>query len=201
MKKFERLPVESRKEEIKKAAIRLFLEKGFRATTMENIVASVSLSKGGVYRIYPSTTSILSDIILDGGRLRNQLYRQLAQQRIEKGEEITLASVAEIICEGMIAYPEIAEIYTEFLIEKRRIPELEVVYQEICLETTKQTLDMIAEMGLQDKLNLDSQKTQRLLDVMNTTILGIVILNQRDSYETIKPYLLSILNTSLRKDD
>ena len=35
MKKFDRLPPEKRKEEIKAAAMELFLNKGFAATTME----------------------------------------------------------------------------------------------------------------------------------------------------------------------
>ncbi len=50
---------EERLEEIRQAAIRCFLEKGYRFTTMEDIVAQTTLSKGGVYRYYSGTREIL----------------------------------------------------------------------------------------------------------------------------------------------
>ncbi|MDO4633005.1 MAG: TetR/AcrR family transcriptional regulator [Eubacteriales bacterium] len=201
MKKFERLPAESRKQEIKTAAIRIFLEKGFKATTMENIISEVTLSKGGVYRLYSSTQAILSDIILDGARARNDFYRQRALEKTAYGEQIDIPMIAEILCDGMLFYPEIAEIYTEFLIEKRRNPELELLYQKICRETTEQTLKMIEQMGLQKELSLNEKKMERLTDLMNTAILGIVILKQRDHYEKVKQQLLTALLSVLSEGD
>ena len=43
-----RLLPEERKKEIRKAAARKFLEKGFSATTMEDVIAESGLSVGGV---------------------------------------------------------------------------------------------------------------------------------------------------------
>lgn len=47
-----RLLPKEKKREIRKAAARKFLEKGFSATTMEDVIAESGLSVGGVYHYY-----------------------------------------------------------------------------------------------------------------------------------------------------
>jgi len=48
-----------RKNEIADAAMRVFLKKGFRNTSMEDIINETSLSKGGFYYYFKSTKEIL----------------------------------------------------------------------------------------------------------------------------------------------
>lgn len=50
---------EERQEEICVAAKKLFLTKGFKQTTMEDIVAMTTLSKGGLYHYFGSTKAIM----------------------------------------------------------------------------------------------------------------------------------------------
>ena len=47
-----RLSEEERKKEIMDSATEVILEKGLEKTTMEEIIAGTSLSKGGVYHYY-----------------------------------------------------------------------------------------------------------------------------------------------------
>jgi len=56
MAKFQRKTAEERKDEIRRGAVQAFLKKGYRNTTMEDIVASTTLSKGGVYRYFWNNT-------------------------------------------------------------------------------------------------------------------------------------------------
>lgn len=70
-----RLSPEKRKEEIKNAAMKLFTEKGFSHTTMENIINETGLSKGGFYHYYNSTSDILYDLMKDGIEYRNQVIK------------------------------------------------------------------------------------------------------------------------------
>ena len=55
-----------RKNEICEAAKKCFLSKGFKGTTMEDVIKETGMSKGGVYRYYKSTSDMLYDFMLSG---------------------------------------------------------------------------------------------------------------------------------------
>ncbi len=128
-----------------------------------------------------------------------QFFMGEGQQKMKEGSRIDLQAIAEIICDGMLCYPEVAEIYTEFLIEKRRIPELEALYQKICEETTAETLTLVDQLELSEELCLNEEKLHLLTDTMNTAILGIVILNQYDNYQAARQQLFHSLLSVLSK--
>ncbi len=69
-----------RKKEIMEAAKSVFLEKGFEKTTMEDIIAETSLSKGGFYHYYASTTDILHDLMIEGIAYRINIIKQTVGQ-------------------------------------------------------------------------------------------------------------------------
>ncbi len=54
---------DAQREEILKAARRLFLGVGYRATTMDGIATHCGISKRTLYRLYPSKTDLFSAII------------------------------------------------------------------------------------------------------------------------------------------
>lgn len=54
---------EVRKKEIITASEKLFLEKGYSETTIEDILKSTNLSKGGFYHYYSSKEEVLSAIV------------------------------------------------------------------------------------------------------------------------------------------
>lgn len=209
MKRFERRAPKERKAEIKAAATKLFLEKGFSATTMENVVERVSLSKGGVYRIYPSTKAILSDVILDEMRVRNAFYERRAQELAASSGRLGARALAQVVCEGMLLSPEVAALYAEFLMEKRRSPDLERLYQGICRTTVRETLALVERFGSAGLPRLDEKRLLLLADLMNAVILGIVVLGRRREFavhqETFIALLASFLNEegkgSLGEDD
>ena len=176
MKKFERLAPELRREEIQTAALSLFLEKGFAATTMENIVSRVSLSKGGVYRIYPSTAAILSDLMLKAMRMRNEFY---AERVRSLSGPLDLDTVIGIVVDSLLLFPEYSRVYVEFLWEKQRNPDLEALYQQICATTVEETAALVSSCGSP----IDPEALQKLTDIMNGAILSIHVLG-RQAYFT-----------------
>ena len=183
MKKFDRLPAAQRKEEIQQAALQLFIQKGFAATTMENIVAQVSLSKGGVYRLYPSTTAILSDIMLQGMQLRNAYYAQHVQALLAEGHSLDAPALVDMIIDSLLLYPDISAVYVEFLWEKQRHPELETLYQALCTTTIEATTTLIHQYGADALLLADAHTLQRLTDIMNAAILSLHVLHLEDAFE------------------
>ena len=200
MKKFERLPPETRKQEIQAAALKLFSEKGFANTTMENIVEQVSLSKGGVYRLYSSTSAILADLMLAGMRLRNAYYEKRVQQEIAAGRILTLPFLVEMIGDSMLLYPEISTVYVEFLWEKQRSRELEALYGEICRTTMEETLELIRRYGAESLL-LDGKDTLvRLTEIMNATILSLRVLGMQQEFERRKTQICSAITQILLQE-
>ena len=199
MKKFDRLPPAQRKEEIQAAAMKLFRQKGFGATTMENIVDSVSLSKGGVYRLYPSTTAILQDLILRGMHLRNEYYSSQVGRHIESGEKMDLRMLVEIVTDSLLLYPEYAEIYVEFLWEKQRNTALQLLYQQICKASVEETVELIRQVGAQELLLLRTDRLQQMTDLMNSAILSMYTLGLQEQFgqrrEKITEAILCLLNS------
>lgn len=185
MKKFKRLPAQTRKKEIQQAALQLFIEKGFANTTMENIVANVSLSKGGVYRIYGSTLDILKDLIIAGMHLRNEFY----QERIRSKQLISLDYAIETIVESLFLYPDISKLYVEFLWEKQRNAELESLYQEICKQSI---IDTTFLLKLYD-IEIDEKKLEDVTNFMNATILSLHTLHLFDELKEHKDKLCQII--------
>ena len=179
MKKFERLPPEQRKLEIQDAALDIFCRKGFSAATMENIVAEVSLSKGGVYRLYPGTAAILSDLMIRGMRLRNEFYRERAESLRKSGKPLTMEFLVEIIVESLLKYEKFSLLYGEFLIEKRRNPELAGLYDQIYGESLRETLALIKDCGA-EALLLKPGLLKKLTDVMDSVTLSVSVLGLRE---------------------
>ena len=175
MKKFERLAPEMRREEIQTAALSLFLEKGFAATTMENIVSRVSLSKGGVYRIYPSTAAILSDLMLKAMRMRNEFY---AEKVRSLSGPLDLDAVIGIVVDSLLLFPEYSRVYVEFLWEKQRNPALEELYQQLCATTVEETEALVKDSGGP----LGPGELMKLTDIMNSAILTIHVLGKQDYF-------------------
>ena len=70
MGKFQRKTKDERRHEIMDAAKRVFIKKGYRYSTMEDVIANTSLSKGGVYQYYKNTKSIMFDIMKEGNFTR-----------------------------------------------------------------------------------------------------------------------------------
>ncbi len=200
MKKFERLPKDERKKEIKDAAAKLFIEKGFSNTTMENIIENVSLSKGGVYRLFPSTEAVLSEIIVDGMRLRNTFFIEKIELIIKAEKKFSVNILASVICDSLFLAPEIAAVYVEFLIAKRRSVKLQQLYEEICKVTTEETLMFMA------KYNIDVMFTQQnisfnvLTEMMNSLILSLHVLELQNFFASNKKVVCEMIEKLLLKD-
>ena len=76
-----RLTSEERKRIIQVKAMEIFLEKGYKNTTMQDIVKASGLSIGGLYHHYKKTSEILYDIMVLGCEYRfNEIDKQVEVQ-------------------------------------------------------------------------------------------------------------------------
>ncbi|MGP1576747.1 MAG: TetR/AcrR family transcriptional regulator [Treponema sp.] len=157
MPKFERKTKDERMQEIQRCAKEVFLAKGFRCTTMEDIVKHTSLSKGGVYQYYKSTKSILFDIMQNGNYFRYERTKSLIEQLAQT------ASPAEIITQVCMAklFDEVPEkrLYLMFLSEILYDKE----YEDLFFKLEHQALQLFIK-----SLNLPPQEEETFFSFIST---------------------------------
>ncbi len=186
MTKFVRKSREERCLEIRNAALTIFLKKGYRATTMEDIVGAVHLSKGSVYKYYPEKHLILTDLLKDGVNVRNKIISEYVKNK-ERTEKDFSEVLSNLFFSGD-ASGKYAKIYVIFLYEKMFDKKLEAVYQEIMAYGIKNTkyINVLAR-----------DKIMEITTIMNTLILGKFILGKEFETFVDKDLINSFFSESL----
>ena len=185
-----RLSFDERKQQIKRVAARIFVEKGFGNTTMEDLIKETGLSKGGLYHYYKNTTGILYDIMLDGIAYRNNVIAQ----SIADGRQWSMEFLAEEMAKKAVDANELMPVYVELLLAKKRNSRLEEVYKQ--LERT--TLEMFKTQNIEtETLNIAPNRVAFMAFFINAIILSANVLKAhelvQDNQNLIKDIILRIL--------
>ena len=188
-----RLSFDERKQQIKRVAARIFVEKGFGNTTMEDLIKETGLSKGGLYHYYKNTTGILYDIMLDGIVYRNNVIAQ----SIADGRQWSIEFLAEELAKKAVDANELMPVYVELLLAKKRNSRLEEVYKQ--LERT--TLEMFKTQNIEtETLNIAPNRVAFMAFFINAIILSANVLKAhelvQDNQDLIKDIILRILEQS-----
>ena len=64
-----RLPAEQRRSQLLEVAIEIFAERGFHATSMEDIAEAAGVTKPVLYQHFPSKHALYVELLEDTGRL------------------------------------------------------------------------------------------------------------------------------------
>ena len=185
-----RLSFDERKQQIKRVAARIFVEKGFGNTTMEDLIKETGLSKGGLYHYYKNTTGILYDIMLDGIAYRNNVIAQ----SIADGRQWSMEFLAEEMAKKAVDANELMPVYVELLLAKKRNSRLEEVYKQ--LERT--TFELFEAQHIDTKsLGLTSNQVTFMTFFVNAIILSANVLKEyalvQSNQALIKEMFLFIL--------
>lgn len=185
-----RLSFDERKQQIKRAAARIFTEKGFENTTMEDLLKETGLSKGGLYHYYKNTTGILYDIMLDGIVYRNKVI----MRSIADGSRWSIEFLAEEMAKKAVDANELMPVYVELLLAKKRNSRLEEVYKQ--LERT--TFELFEAQHIDTKsFGLTSNQVAFMTFFVNAIILSANVLQEhalvQSNQALIKEMFLSIL--------
>ena len=185
-----RLNPEKRKEEIKNAAMKLFTEKGFSHTTMENIINETGLSKGGFYHYYNSTSDILYDLMKDEIEYRNQVIKSKIGEF--KNDEIEF--MAERFYEKIVDDNPYMGIYIEFLLLKSKNPKLESLFKILKEKTRKELFSFFEKLP---NSFIDDEKYTMLTDFINSLILGAGVLNARKGFIKNRTLIIKMIHLIL----
>lgn len=171
-----RLSEMERKKEIMNSATKVILEKGFEKTTMEDIIAGTSLSKGGVYHYYGSVIEIFKDIMIFGNEYRSEI---ITEHMGVKNQIASVEFIAKELVDKVIDENPYMPLYIEFLIAKKRNPELNAIFVEL-QEQAKESLKKIFGDTSNWLINCDT--FQLITDFINAMILGSDVLEARENF-------------------
>lgn len=171
-----------RKKEIREAAKKCFLNKGFQLTTMEDVITEVGMSRGGVYHHYASTNEILKDLMLDGNDYRNNLINEYLKNNRGKDK---YQQMGDILVDKSLADTELMRLYTLLLQAKKYNQDLEKLYQELKLNTTNELSLIAKQLGIKADIFGDGF----LVNYINGLILSSEVLCARNSFSQHKKYI------------
>lgn len=172
-----RLSREERQKEILRAGMKVFKEKGFVYSTMEDVIGETSLSKGGVYHYYKSTTDILHDLMYFGQKYRTDTMETTFKQY---SQSECLEFIADSIYEKIVDDNPYMDIYVQFLIAKEKDESLENLYQEIIRISR---LEFKEKFGTMFACFEDDNKYELITNFINSMIIGAELLGGRANFK------------------
>lgn len=171
-----------RKKEIREAAKKCFLNKGFQLTTMEDVITEVEMSRGGVYHHYGNTNEMFKDLMLDGNDYRNNLINEYLKNNRGKDK---YQQMGDILVDKSLADTELMRLYTLLLQAKKYNQDLEKLYQELKLNTTNELSLIAKQLGIKADIFGDGF----LVNYINAMILSSEVLCARNSFSQHKKYI------------
>ena len=195
----QRMSQEDRKKEIRQAAMKVFLDKGFRNTVMNDIMEATGLSRGGLYHHYGSTYEILYDIMVEGNLNR----RDIIQKSIyDEGLILSPKLFSRMIIDKILADNDYVKLYVMFLCELKENDDLKELYVKIKKESIQAFKELFSTLFNE----LPSDETfEFMINIMNSGLMACEILNARENFIKNKKYLTEMIETYftnvMKKDD
>ena len=182
MKEEEQKVGQMRKKEIREAAKRCFLTKGFQSTTMEDVITEIGMSRGGVYHHYASTNEMLKDLMLDGNNYRNSLISEYLKNNQGKDK---YQQMGEILVDKSLADTDLMKLYALLLQAKNYNDDLEKLYRELKRKTADELTLIAKQLGIKANIFRDGF----LVNYINGLIVSSEVLGARKSYSKHKKYI------------
>ena len=184
-----KMEADERKKQIRQAAMKVFLDKGFRNTVMNDIMEATGLSRGGLYHHYGSTYEILYDIMVEGNKYREKIIYDEMNKSSQDFSEV----LSEIILEKMLYQSDYVSIYVMFLQELNHDDKLKDLYKKL----KKSSSDSILMLFDEDVRGELSEAIELITDLINTFILGCEVLNARENFVNNKLALRKMIGVVL----
>ena len=184
-----KMEADERKKQIRQAAMKVFLDKGFRNTVMNDIMETTGLSRGGLYHHYGSTYEILYDIMVEGNKYREKIIYDEMNKTSQDFSEV----LSEIILEKMLYQSDFVSIYAMFLQELNHDDKLKDLYKKL----KKSSSDSILMLFDEDVRGELCAAIELITDLINTFILGCEVLNARENLVSNKLALKKMIGIVL----
>lgn len=194
-----KMEADERKKQIRQAAMKVFLDKGFRNTIMNDIMEATGLSRGGLYHHYGSTYEILYDIMVEGNLNRKDMVKKSIY-----AEDLILSPqlFSKIIIDKILADSDYVKLYAMFLCELKENDDLKDLYVKI----KKESIQVFKELFSTLFNELPSDETfEFMVNIINSGLMACEILNARENFIKNEKYLTEMVETYftnvMKKDD
>ena len=194
-----KMEADERKKQIRQAAMKVFLDKGFRNTIMNDIMEATGLSRGGLYHHYSSTYEILYDIMVEGNLNRKDMVKKsIYAEDLILGPQL----FSKIIIDKILADSDYVKLYAMFLCELKENDDLKDLYVKI----KKESIQVFKELFSTLFNELPSDETfEFMVNIINSGLMACEILNARENFVKNKKYLTEMIETYftnvMKKDD
>lgn len=138
---------EDRPDEVLDAALKMFAQKGFASTKVEDIAREAGLSKGAIYRYFSSKEDIFESLVNRAIAPIADRTLELAETSFENPEKLIRAFFAVIV--GKLSDPDTLALPRIVLQEAGRFPGLAELYRRQVIDKGVAAIEMIVERGVE----------------------------------------------------
>lgn len=204
-----RKAAENREQEILDAAIRIFSEKGYNATTTSEISREAGIAEGTLFRYFKNKKALLSKIVMLSSKIigRNLITKRLGKL-IEENKDKDFKEILKLVILDRIDLLEKnKELYKIVFTEIQYQEDLKKAFKENIILTAKDMLiDYVDKNNLKDKFkDVDLMATARNLVSM---VVGYIVqssvfpeLINTDREKQVEEMVEVFLNGVLKKGD
>ncbi|RHH53649.1 TetR/AcrR family transcriptional regulator [Enterococcus casseliflavus] len=158
---------EVRKKEIITASEKLFLEKGYSETTIEDILKSTNLSKGGFYHYYSSKEEVLSAIVSE---LVDEIIKET--QFITDSSEYNAIQKLKFFFKKQLSLKKPKLLLTKYFANEKQNDFLIYKYNSLIWQKYVAPLSKIVKQGV-DEGFFDLQYPYETVDILIRTISSL----------------------------
>lgn len=177
-----------RKKEILDAAKKVFMQKGFSDTVMEDIISSTTLSRGGVYYHYKNKVEILHDLMREGMAYRvNKINEFLASYN----EPFDASVLAQILVDKVLDKSDLMSVYVIYLQAMKNNEELRNLFPALVSESINTAYIGVKYCKKEEYTYLSNDL---LIFLMNTLMIGCEVLDgARDNFTKNREFFVDII--------
>ena len=186
-----RLSRENRRKQIKEVALKLFTDKGYAKTTMDEIVQECGISKGGMYHHFANKEEIFVELLKDGGEYRQNIVLKYMKGSFKSRDEKLIDSLLDKVLD----VNPYKKLYIVFLIEMQSNPTFKELFEKIYDKSLENFIKFCKEEGLDEYISISNKEFTFLL---NSLYVGMYLFENIEK-EKLKEMLRIMFGAYLKR--
>ncbi len=186
-----RLSREDRRKQIKEVALKLFTDKGYAKTTMDEIVQECGISKGGMYHHFANKEEIFVELLKDGGEYRQNIVLKYMKGSFKSRDEKLIDSLLDKVLD----VNPYKKLYIVFLIEMQSNPTFKELFEKIYDKSLENFIKFCKEEGLNEYISISNKEFTFLL---NSLYVGMYLFENIEK-EKLKEMLRIMFGAYLKR--
>ncbi len=195
MSKFQRKSKAERMVEIRNSAVKVFVKKGYRNTSMEDIINQSSLSKGGFYRYYKSKKDILIDIMRLGNEHRLNKFKEVYDNMTDKSNLKNV--MLNFSLNKIFDEKPLIDLYGMFIAEIIYDENIKELFYEIEKESFENAINLIKDKYSDDEIKNIKEQYLFFSRILNGILFIDDLFKEQDMLHQNKEKVTRLLESIL----